>query len=619
MGGYGGYKGKLLRINLSSGRIEEEKLADNLAENYLGGRGISSKILVDELSANIDPLGPENKIIFISGPLTGTVIPTTSRLCISSKSPLTNLIGCGFCGGHFSPELKFSGYDGLVVEGKSDKPVYIWINNGKVEIKDAAYLWGKDAFETEDSIKKELQDKRIEVVCIGQAGENKVRFASVVHRKYFLVGRRGMGAVMGSKNLKAVAVRGTGGINVASGPEKTWQVYDRVMEIMNKNPVVTLFHDHGTAASVTLVNELGFMPTRNFQSGVFEKISSLDEDAYFSLSFKPFSCWGCPVYCRRILKGKKVTCARPEHQTTFALGSLLDNGDTEEVMRANLLCDQYGLDSISTGGSIAFAMECYQRKIITKDDTNGLDLSWGNSGAINKLIEMIAFREGFGDILADGSYLAAEKIGRDSKKYAMQVKGLEIPGYDPRGAKGIGLNYATAPRGSDHNDGWTIAEELYVEGVDRLTIEGKGKLTKEIQDKSKTIDSAIFCMFALDFGYTLEFISTCITAITGMKMSPEKILEIGDRISNLERLFALREGFKGKKDDVLPSRFIQEGLPSGASEGEKLDLETLLKDYYRVREWDEEGFPTEKKLRGLGLEEYSSILKYGKPGREIGQ
>ncbi len=609
MGGYGGYNGKLLRINLSSGRIVEEKLADKLVEQYLGGRGIASKILVDELEAGIDPLGPENKIIFITGPLAGTEIPTTSRLCISAKSPLTRHIGSGFCGGHFGPQLKFSGYDGLIIEGRSDKPVYIRVNDGKVEIKDAAYLWGKDTFETEDLIKKELQDKRIETACIGQAGENKVRFASVVHRKHFLVGRRGMGAVMGSKNLKAVTVKGTGGINVASSPEKTWEGYDEVLDIMNKNPVVALFRDHGTAASVALVNELGFMPTRNFQSGVFEKISSVDEKAYFSLSHKPFSCWGCPVYCRRILKGKKVTFSRPEHQTTFALGSLLENGGTEDVIQANLLCNKYGLDCISTGGTIAFAMECFQRNILTKEDTDGLDIGWGNSVAINKLIEMIALREGFGDILAEGSRLAAEKIGRDSRKYAMHVKGLEVPGYDPRGAKGIGLNYATATRGADHNDGWTIAEELYVEGVDRLAMEGKGELTKEIQDKSKTIDSAIFCMFALDFGYTLEFISTCITAITGMKMSPEKILKIGERISNLERLFALREGFRGKKDDVVPSRFIHEGLPSGASEGEKLDLETLLKDYYRAREWDEEGYPTENKLRGLGLEKYLDLLK----------
>ena len=226
MGGYGGYNGKLLRINLSSGRIVEEKLADKLVEHYLGGRGIASKILVDELKANIDPLGPENKIIFITGPLTGTEIPTTSRLCISAKSPLTRHIGSGFCGGHFGPQLKFSGYDGLIIEGRSDKPVYIWMNDGKVEIKDAAYLWGKDTFETEDLIKKELQDKRIEIACIGQAGENKVRYASVVHRKHFLVGRRGMGAVMGSKNLKAVTVKGTGGINVASSPEKIWEGYD---------------------------------------------------------------------------------------------------------------------------------------------------------------------------------------------------------------------------------------------------------------------------------------------------------------------------------------------------------------------------------------------------------
>jgi len=609
MRGYGGYYGKLLRINLSTGKTAEENIPDRMVEDYLGGRGFASKILMDELEANIDPLGLENKLVFITGPLTGTIVPTTSRLCISAKSPLTNLLGSGYSGGHFGPELKFTGCDGLIIEGRSEKPVYIWLNDGKLELRDASPLWGKDAFETERLIKEELKDERIVVACIGQAGENRVRFASVVHGHHFVVGRRGMGAVMGSKNLKAVAVKGTKGINVASSPEKIWEMYDRVVEIMNKNPVVALFHDHGTAASVALVNELGFMPTKNFQTGYFENMSALDEKAFFSLSLKPFSCWGCPVYCRRILKGRKVTGARPEHQTTFALGSLLENADAEELIRANLLCDQYGMDTISTGGTIAFAMECYQRNIISKKDTDGLELTWSNSEVINRLIEKIALRDGFGDILAEGSLRASKAIGRGSAEYAMQVKGLEVPGYDPRGAKGIGLNYATAPRGADHNDGWTIAEELYVEGVDRLAMEGKGKLTRDIQDKSKTIDSAIFCMFALDFGYTLDFISTCLTAVTGMPMSPERIQEIGERITNLERLFAIREGFRGKKDDVVPSRFINEALPSGASKGERLDLDSLLKDYYEVREWDEEGFPTEKKLQSLGLTEYLHLLK----------
>jgi aldehyde:ferredoxin oxidoreductase len=611
MSTYGGYYGKLLRVDLSSGDTVKQALSDDLMEQYLGGRGIASKILMDELKAGIDPLGPENKIVFITGPLTGTVVPTTSRLCISAKSPLTNLPGSGFAGGSFGPELKFCGYDGLVIERKADRPVYIWIKDGDVEIRDAASLWGKDAFETEELIKKELGDLSIEVACIGQAGENLVRFASVVHHQHFLVGRRGMGAVMGAKNLKAVAVKGTKGIEVASSQKEIWKVYDQLLDIMNKNPVVSMFHDHGTAASVGMVNELGFMPTRNFQIGFFDKMSALDEKAFFTLSVKPFSCWGCPVYCRRLLKGKEVTCARPEHQTTFALGTLLENGDTEEVMRSNLLCDRYGMDSISTGGTIAFAMECFQRNIINGKDTGGLDLAWGNAKSINRLIEMIALRQGFGDILAEGSMRAAEQIGKGSARYAMQVKGLEIPGYDPRGAKGIGLNYATAPRGADHNDGWTIAEELYVEDVDRLTMDGKAELTRQIQDKSKTIDSAIFCMFALDFGYTLEFISMCITAITGMAMSPEKIEEIGDRISNLERLFALREGFRGKSDDIVPARFIEEELPFGESKGERLDLESMLGEYYRVRGWDEEGIPTARKLKELGLDEHSGLLKRG--------
>lgn len=608
MSTYGGYYGKLLRIDLSACKTKEDTLPREEMERYLGGRGVASKILTDELEGGIDPLGPDNKLIFITGPLTGTVVPTTSRLCISAKSPLTGLLGSGFCGGSFGPELKFCGYDGLIVEGRADRPVYVFVDDGTVEIRDAGALWGKDSFETEKLIRQELGDTPVEVACIGQAGENLVRFACVVHDQHFVVGRRGMGAVMGSKNLKAVAVRGTKGIDVASSPEETFKAYDEMLEIMNTNPVVSMFHDHGTAASVGLVNELGFMPTRNFQSGYFDRMSALDENAFFSLSVKPFSCWGCPVYCRRLLKGSEVTWSRPEHQTTFALGTLLENGETEEVIRANLLCNKYGMDTISAGGTIAFAMECYQRGIISPKQTGGLELEWGNSRAINRIIEMIAMRQGFGDVLAEGSKRAAGVIGRGAEEYAMQVKGLEVPGYDPRGAKGIGLNYATAPRGADHNDGWTIAEELYVEDVDRLTVDGKAELTRRIQDKSKTIDSAIFCMFALDFGYTLEFISTCITAVTGMSMSPEKIEEIGDRISNLERLFALREGFRGKKDDVVPARFIEEALPSGESKGERLDLEAMLGEYYQVRGWDEEGIPTRKKLEELGLEEYSGFL-----------
>lgn len=610
---FGGYMGKLLRVNLTTGNIKEEDLNEGWMKQYLGGRGVASKILMDELEPGIDPLSPQNKLVFITGPLTGTVIPTTSKICISTKSPLTNLIGCGFGGGCFGPQLKFSGYDGIIVEGKAEKPVYIWINDGKAEIKEAAHLWGKDTKKTEDLIKRELKDKNVEVVCIGQAGENKVRFAAAVHGKHYVTGRRGIGAVMGSKNLKAVAVRGTKSVGVSVDTDKIWKLYDETLKIMDKNPVVAGFKLHGTAASVSLVNELGFMPTKNFQEGVFNGIDKVDEQTYFNLSIKSFSCWGCPVHCRRILEVRNglyagTITARPEHQTTFALGSCIGLSDTGAVLRANSLCDEYGLDTISTGVTIAFAMECYQRGIIKESDTGGLSLKWGDGEVINQLIKMIALREGFGDILAEGSKRAAAKIGKMSEKYAMQVKGLEIPGYDPRGAKGIGLNYATATRGADHNDGWTIAEELYNDKVDRLTLEGKGKLTKEIQDKAKAIDSAIFCMFALDFGYTLEFISKSLTAITGMHITPEKIFEIGERISNLERIFALREGFS-KKDDVLPERFINEELPFGSSKGEKVNLKRLLEDYYKVRDWDENGYPTKEKLERLKLGEYIKYIE----------
>jgi len=608
---YKGYVGKLLRIDLTTGETSEKVIDDEFAGTWMGGRGFIAKILYDELPAHVDPLGPENRLIFMTGPLAGTNVPLTGKYTVGMKSPSTRTISVGFCGGQLGPLIKFAGYDGVIIQGRSEKKVYLSLRDGKVDIKDASHLWGKTTHDTEVVVAKELGGRpTIRVASIGPAGEHLVRIAAIMSDKHAAAARCGPGAVMGSKNLKAFAVEGTGRAETFLDRDGWRETLLWIGKIVDNNEVVKAFKEDGTTGSVSFVNEMGLMPTRNFQTGFFDLIDNIDatyiKTHYPNRGF--VHCWGCRVLCSKWIDIKEgphagIRTDRPEHENIFALGANCGIPSFETVAHANLLCDQYGMDTISTGVVTSFAMECYERGIINEHQTEGVQLKFGNDQALLWLIEKIAKREGIGNTLAEGVKVAAEKFGKDAWKFAMQVKGLEMPGYDPRGAKGIGLNYATASRGADHNDGWTIAVELFgmPERVDRFTEDrNKVKWVVDFQDSTAApIDSAVFCDFCLDFGFSPEVIERLIRDGTGMKQTYAEMVKVGERIVNLERLFNIREGYT-RKDDTIPDRFL-EPMPDGTAKGQTCDVSKMLGPYYEMRGWDEQGVPTKEKLGSLGL------------------
>ena len=606
---YKGYVGKILRVDLTQGKTSEQRIDDEFAEKWIGGRGFIAKILFDELEPKTDPLGPYNKLIFMTGPLAGTRIPLTGKYTVGTKSPLTSTISVSYTGGHLGPNIKFAGYDGVVFEGISKNKVYAYLEDGRLELKDAAHLWGKTTHETEETVKKEV-GARARVASIGLAGENLVRFASIMSDKHAAGARCGPGAVMGSKNLKAFAVYGSGKVDTFLDEDAWKSTLSWIGNIVDNNEVVKLFNANGTTGSVGFVNEMGLMPTRNFQTGYFEGGKTIDAD-YINSKYpeKGFvHCWGCRVLCSKWIDVKEgrhvgVRTDRPEHQNIFALGTDCGISSFEAIAHANLLCDRYGMDTISAGNIAAFAMECYERGIITEEQTAGMKLNFGSEDALIWLMEKMAHREGIGNTLAEGVRIAAEKLGGDAAKYAMHVKGLEISGYDPRGAKGIGLNYATASRGADHNDGWTIAVELFgiPQQVDRFSEdEAKVKWVVNFQDSTAApIDSAVLCDFCLDFGFSPEVIERLMHEATGMKRSYADLTKVGERIVNLERLFNIKEGY-GSEDDVLPQRFL-EPMPEGNSKGQTFDAKRMIAEYYKMRGWDMQGNPSREKLELLDL------------------
>jgi len=608
---YKGYVGKLLRVDLTDGKTSEQTIEDDLAENWMGGRGFIAKILYDELPPRADPLGPENRLIFMTGPLAGTNVPLTGKYTVGMKSPLTGTISVGYCGGHLGPNIKFAGYDGVIFKGKSEKTVYAYLHDGQLELRDASHLWGKTTHETEDAVVKELgANPTLRVASIGQAGERMVRIAAIMSDKNAAAARCGPGAVMGSKNLKAFAVQGSGRVETFVDRDTWRQTLLWIGKIVDSNEVVKAFNQAGTTGSVSVVNEMGLMPTKNFQTGYFDQVDKIDA-SYINTNYPNrgfVHCWGCRVLCSKWIDVKEgphagIRTDRPEHENIFALGANCAIPSFETIAHANLLCDRYGMDTISTGVVASFAMECYERGIITDEHTDGMKLNFGNDDALIWLVEKIAHRQGIGDVLAEGVKVAAEKLGGDAWKYAMHVKGLEMPGYDPRGAKGIGLNYATASRGADHNDGWTIAVEVFgmPQPVDRFSEDAnKVKWVIDFQDfTAAPIDSAVFCDFCLDFGFGPEVIERLIREATGLKHTYADMVKIGERIVNLERLFNLREGYT-RKDDTLPDRFLTP-MPEGAAEGQTCDINNMLDTYYRIRGWDEQGVPTPEKLKSLGL------------------
>lgn len=604
-----GYQNRILRVDLTNHTFREDSLDKSLIHDFIGGRGFGVKWLYDDLKAGTDPLSEDNEIIFLAGPLAGTPAQSFSRFKIFFKSPLTGTYFMSSGGGFFATELKYAGFDAVVIKGASEKPVYVWIHNGKYELRDASYLWGLDCDDTHTLIREELRNPRVRLACIGPAGENGVKFAGVFSDRR-AAGRGGGGAVMGAKNLKAVAVRGDNKVDLADPSSFAAAVKEQV----NRYKTAPHFEHFSKTGTQTpeFTNILGIFPTRNFRGGVLPGIETMDGSVFNRIRARNTACNNCMIHCGSISKidsGKYrgSWSEGPEYETIWAFSGPVMCSDIGLTVAADKLCDDLGLDSISTGNTIGFAYELFEKGIITAEDTGGLDLSYGNDEPVTTLIRQIARCEGFGAVLAQGTRKAAEQIGRGSEQYAIQVKGLELPAYDPRGAKAHGLNYITLNIGADHCAGYS-GQEIFgapFKGrpVDRFAVEGKGEITKWNQDDRAVWNCGIMCNFASGY-IDHELYGRLLSSATGQKefADPDYLGLVGERIFNLERMFNMREGF-GRKDDVFPDRFLREPMEDGPSAGQIFEAEPLLIEYYRVRGWDQEtGVPTDKKLRELGLD-----------------
>lgn len=588
-----GWAGKILEVDLSREKIGEAKLDEELARDFVGGRGLGVKILYDRVGPDIKPLDSENLLIFAAGPLTGTLAPASGRHCVVTKSPLTGTVFDAHSGGFWGAELRFAGYDAIVVQGQAKRPVYLWVSDGKVELRNANALWGKGTHATTDAIRKELGDDKIRVACIGPAGEKLVKIAAIINDKYRAAGRGGVGAVMGSKRLKAVAVRGRGKPKIAT--EDTFNVYVReCQKLLRENPVTgTGLPTYGTAVLVNIINEHGIYPTRNFQTGVFPTADKTSGEIMAeTILVRNKACFGCPIACSRITRVDGEEHEGPEYETIWAFGAQCGVDDLGAIAKANLLCNDMGLDTISMGNTIGCAMELSERGKLEGP-------KFSDAKAIVELTKKTAAREGLGDRLAEGSARLAEGCG--APDLSMSVKGLELPAYDPRGVQGHGLAYATSNRGGCHLRAYMIAPEVLgiPELVERFSTSGKPETTVISQNLVATIDSLILCEFTSFALETVEY-AKLLSAATGIEFTDEQIMTIGERIWNLERLYNLREGLSAK-DDTLPNRLLKEPMPEGPSKGRVNMLPKMLPSYYAFRGWDSKGVPTEEKLCEIGL------------------
>lgn len=601
-----GYIGKILRINLSEEKIKVESLDLDIARSYIGGRGLGAYLAYREIAPSVDPFSPDSSIYFITGPLQGTLTPFTPKFVIINKSPLSGSLSRSVSGGGgFGPGLKYAGFDAVVIKGKAKEPVYVLIDDGKAEIRDARQYWGMTSSETESAIKKELDDASVSVIQIGPAGEQLVRFAGVFVSSR-AAARGGTGAVMGSKNLKAIAVKGSKNVYTADIGEFL-KLLEETYATIRENPAVSKRIELGTPGTVQVAYSTGVLPIMNFSRSTFEGIQGLmPETVRDTLYIHNESCFGCPIPCGKsafIKNGpyKGTVLPGPQYETIGLLGSNCGISDIRAIAQANYLCNEYGIDTISTGSTIAFAMECYERGLITDRDTDGLKLKFGDPDIVMALIEKIAHRKGFGNLLAEGTKKVSETIGKDSHRFAMHSKGQDFAAYEPRALVGMGLMYATATPGANHSYGPTLTGER-VGLRDMLTHKEKGKLNRKTQNAYCLQDSMIFCSFSrfgMDDPRRLYFTN----AVTGWFYSDEEATLIADRIYTLERLFNVREGFT-KADDSLPWRCINEPLSDGPAKGNKVPLELMLKDYYIERGWDQDsGLPAKETIERLGLSE----------------
>lgn len=597
------YAGQILRVDLSRRHCRVEPLDLGLARRYLGSRGLGTRILYDELDPGVDPLSPQNKLLFATGPLTGTVAPTGGRYTVVTKGALTNAVSASNAGGYFGAEMKFAGYDLLVFEGQASAPVYLWVEDDRVEIRDASHLWGTTTHECEDRLREET-DGQAKISSIGPAGESLVRFACVINDKHRAAGRSGVGAVMGSKRLKAVAVRGNRAVSVAD-PRRFLEAVALQFGGIRKHPATAVnFPTYGTGAMMHLMNENGMLPTRNFQAGTFEGAGNLSgETIHDTILLRNKACFSCPIGCGRVTEiaagPYKGAGEGPEYETAFGLGPACGVADLAAVTQAGYLCNMFGMDTISAGATLGCAMELFQRGYLSAREV-GFELRFGDPDLMLKLIEMTARRQGFGNALAEGSLRLAGSCGHP--ELFMGVKGQDFPAYDPRGSQAMGLGYATSNRGACHVRGYPIHAEVLGHAprrYDRHSTEGKAELEKEIQDFSALLDSAGVCKF-VEAPLDKESFAGLLAAATGFPYDLRETLLLGERVWNLERLFNLRAGFT-RADDTLPPRLLQEPFPQGPNQGVTVHLEEMLEEYYRIRGWDAEGRPTPQKMEELGL------------------
>ncbi len=597
------YLGKLLRVNLTTGAIQEETVNRELAKKYIGGRGLGTKLYKDEVSAKVDPLSPDNKLFLMTGPLTGTFGTSAGRYCAISKSPLTGTIGCANSGGYFGPELKYAGFDGIIFEGKAESPVYLYICDGKYELRCAKDIWGKTVFEATDVILANT-DPQAKVSCIGPAGENLVLYATIMNDKHRALGRGGMGAVMGSKNLKAVAVRGTAGVKVAHNEAFINACADARAKLKAHPVTGTGLAALGTEVLVNIINASGALPTRNFRDGgVFEGAEAISGEALADKYLvRNKGCFACSMGCGRVTKVKdgpfKSVGEGPEYEAAWALGASCGIDDLAAICNANFQCNEYGMDPITLGATFACAMELMDKGILKKDEVGG-NLVFGDANSIVEFAKKTAYCEGFGAKLAQGSYRLAESYG--VPEYSMSVKKQEMPAYDGRALQGMGLEYATSNRGGCHVRGYLTSPEVLGIPVqlDPLVTEGKANMLKIFQDLTAVVDSSGICLFTT-FGIGLPEIAAMIREATGFDYTDEEILSCGDRIWNIEKLFNLEAGFT-KADDTLPPRLLKEALPEGPAKGKVCELDVMLPEYYSLRGWDAEGVPTQEKLAALAI------------------
>jgi len=599
-----GYTGKRVHVDLSKGKVRVLKLEEGFCRTYLGGKGFAAKILYEETRRGINPLSPDNLLVFAVGPLVGTAAPGANRLVACFKSPLTGIWGESYCGGELGTQLKWAGIDVLTVAGRSSKPVYLMVDDGAVELKDASHLWGKDSYEAERILIEEA-GREFQFATIGPAGENLVKFACVTHARGRQLGRCGAGAVFGSKNLKAIAVRGSRLPEVADVEALAgfrWKIFKAVREKLQS------LSTYGTPAIAVLVNKAGVLPTRNWNEGFYEKLEEISPEVFKDRFYtRRRACYGCPVACRHISEVAEgvyagVRVEGPEYETLFAWGSLCDIESPGALVKVNEVCDRLGLDTVTAGNVLAFAMECYERKIIDSKKTGGIKLEFGNVDEALRMLREIAYRKGFGKLLSEGVRKASKKLGKTAEKLAVHVKGLEPPGYDPRGLKAMALAYAVSCRGACHMRSLAYRPNLTgkhpfnpEKTVDRLSYDGQPAMVVELEDFYAVVDSMIYCHFFCFpvIGLVLwRELEEVYRIVTGVKADVSTLRKAGARINSLIRLYNVRE--KAPSDMVYPEKWLKKKLKGGASAGQVVSgkkLKRMLAEYYRLRGWTRTGRP----------------------------